>query len=139
MFKSLFALFLLVTVAFAQSADIGLPIYNQAVSAGSDLIVQVQRPNSLTGSEEVAVVIGLQSCPNRPCTPPSSFMGTILYNGPFNPQYHEYYLPPYQNFTVQVPASISAGTALIGVAHVTLIGAGLYPFLETLNQTITIA
>lgn len=49
-------------------------------------------------------------------------MGTILYNGPFNPQYHESYLPPYQNFTVQVPTSIPAGTALIGVAHVTLLG-----------------
>lgn len=44
MFKFLFALFLLATAVFAQSADIGLPTYNQAVSAGSDLIVQVQRP-----------------------------------------------------------------------------------------------
>ena len=145
MFKSLFALFLFATAVFAQSAFIGLPAYNQTASPGSNIIVQVQRPvglatlhlpperitdyalcfvsqNSLTGSEEVAVVIGLQSCPDRPCTPPSGFMGTILYNGPFSPVYHETYLPPYQNFTVQVPSSFGAGTALIGVAHVTLIG-----------------
>ena len=141
MFQSLFALFFFATAAFAQSATIGLPAYNQTVSPGQDLIVQVQRPvclslcfptgnrlrffgsqNSLTGSEEVAVVIGVQSCPNRPCTPPSDFMGTILYNGQFDPQYHEVYLPPYQNITVQVPSSIPEGTALIGVAHVTLVG-----------------
>ncbi|KAF8552459.1 hypothetical protein OG21DRAFT_1511485 [Imleria badia] len=138
MFKSLFALFLFATAVFAQSALIGLPTSNQTASAGNNLIVQVQRPNTLTGSEEVAVVIGLQSCPNSPCASPLSIMGTILYNGPFNPQYHEPYLPPYQNFTVQIPSSFTAGTALIGVAHVTLIGAGLYPDLETLNQAITI-
>ena len=49
-------------------------------------------------------------------------MGTILYNGPFNPQYHETYLPPYENFTVTVPSSNPTGTALIGVAHATLVG-----------------
>ncbi|KAG9313272.1 hypothetical protein JVU11DRAFT_5576 [Chiua virens] len=139
MVKSLFTLFIFAAAAFAQNADIGLPTYNQTVSPGDALTVQVQRPNSLTGSEEVAVVIGLQSCPNRPCTPPSDFMGSILYNGPFDPQYHEEYLPPYQNFTVQVPSSFTTGAALVGVTHVTLIGAGLYPYLETLNQTITIA
>ncbi|KAI9567203.1 hypothetical protein HD554DRAFT_2039704 [Boletus coccyginus] len=139
MFKSLFSLSLFASTVFAQSALIGLPAYNQIVSAGCDFIVQVQRPNTLTGSEEVAVVIGLQSCPNSPCSPPSDIMGTILYNGPFDPQYHEWYLPPYQNFTVQVPSSVTAGTALIGVAHITLIGAGLFPYLETLNQTIIIA
>ncbi|KAN0077999.1 hypothetical protein V8E55_010056 [Tylopilus felleus] len=138
MLKFLFALFLFAAATFAQSVDIGLPTYNQTVNAGSNLIVQVQRPNFLSSSEEVAIVIGLRSCLNRPCIPPSSYMGTILYNGPFDPQYHEVYLQPYQNFTVQVPGSFTKGTALIGVAHVALIGAGFYPFLQTLNQTITI-
>ena len=44
MFESLFALFLFATAAFAQSALIGLPTFEQAVSAGSNLTVQVQRP-----------------------------------------------------------------------------------------------
>ncbi|KAN0076699.1 hypothetical protein V8E55_010554 [Tylopilus felleus] len=138
MWKFLFALFLFATAAFAQDVDVGLPTYKQTVNAGSALIVQVQRPNFLSSSEEVAVVIGLQSCSNGPCIPPSSYMGTILYNGPFDPQYHEVYLPPYQNFTVQVPSSFTTGTALIGVAHVALIGAGFYPILQTVNQTVTI-
>lgn len=66
-------------------------------------------------------------------------MGRILYNGPFNPQYHENYNPPYENFTVQIPSNAASGTALLGVAHVTLVGAGYSPFLETLNRTITIS
>ena len=49
-------------------------------------------------------------------------MGTVLVNGPFNPQRHETNLPPYENFTVQVPSSVPIGTALIGVAHISLIG-----------------
>lgn len=103
------------------------------------MTVQVEKPNSLSGSEEVAVVIGIQSCPGAPCISPADYMGQILYNGPFNPQYHETYNPPYENFTVQIPSSITAGTALIGVAHINLIGAGLYPSLEILNRTITIS
>ncbi|KAG0709263.1 hypothetical protein DFH29DRAFT_978825 [Suillus ampliporus] len=136
--KSVLSLALLVASAFAQNAAIGYPPQGLSVSPGSSLTVQVERPNSLTGSEEVAVVIGLQSCQGMPCIDPADFMGHILYNGPFNPQYHETYNPPYQNFTVQIPSNF-AGTALLGVAHVTLVGAGFYPSLETLNRTITIS
>lgn len=49
-------------------------------------------------------------------------MGQILYNGPFKPVYHEYYLPPYENFTVTVPESVENGEAVLGVAHVSLVG-----------------
>ncbi|KAH7929598.1 hypothetical protein BV22DRAFT_1029212 [Leucogyrophana mollusca] len=140
MFKSLLSLSLFAATALAQSAAIGYPPQGLSVSPGSSLTVQVERPNTLTGSEEVAVVIGLQSCTARPaCIDPAELMGDILYNGPFAPVYHEPQNPPYQNFTVQIPSSFQNGTALIGVAHVTLIGAGLYPYLETLNRTITIA
>jgi hypothetical protein len=97
-------------------------------------IVSINRfflKDTLTGSEEVAVVIGLQSCPETPCISPADLMGQILYNGPFNPQYHETYNPPYENFTVQVPSNIASGTALIGVAHVTLIGVSALTCFET--------
>jgi hypothetical protein len=66
-------------------------------------------------------------------------MGCIIYNGLFDTAYHETYLPPYQNFTVTVPFAFAAGQAQINVAHTTLIGAGPYPDLETLNQTIIIS
>ncbi|KAG1725702.1 uncharacterized protein EDB91DRAFT_1167562 [Suillus paluster] len=137
--KSVLSLALLAVSAFAQNAAIGYPPQGLSVSPGSSLTVQVERPNTLSSTEEVAVVIGLQSCPGTPCIDPADFMGQILYNGPFNPQYQGPLGPPYQNFTVQIPSSIASGTALLGVAHVALIGAGFSPSLETLNRTITIS
>ncbi|KAK1143225.1 hypothetical protein N8T08_006924 [Aspergillus melleus] len=125
--------------AFAQNARIGLPQAAASIKAGSKLTVQVQRPNSLTGSQEVGVAIGLQSCANSPCHAAKDVMGQILYNGPYKPVYHEYYLPPYENFTVTVPDSVESGEAVLGVTHVSLVGAGPFPFLEVLNQTIQVA
>ncbi|KAJ5938381.1 hypothetical protein N7466_001515 [Penicillium verhagenii] len=109
-------------LALAQNAVIRLPTPNQTVASGRDIIVQMQRPDSLTGSTEMAVAIGLISCLHRVCQPASNIMGTILYNGVIDPVYHEAYLPPYQNFTVTVPFSFAVGQAQINVAHATLIG-----------------
>ncbi|KAG2065787.1 hypothetical protein BDR04DRAFT_1060113 [Suillus decipiens] len=138
--KSILSLALLAVSAFAQSADIGYPPQGLSVSPGSNLTVQIQKPDSLTNSEEVAVVIGIQSCPGKPCSSPMVSMGQILYNGPFNPQFPENMPgPPYENFTVQIPDGIASGTVLIGAVHVTLVGLSLHPLLETLNATITIS
>ncbi|KAJ5543736.1 hypothetical protein N7513_007244 [Penicillium frequentans] len=120
-------------LALAQNAVIGLPTPNQTVAPGSNII------NSLSGSTEMAVAIGLVSCLHRVCQPASNIMGSIVYNGLFDPTYHETYLPPYQNFTVTVPFAFAAGQAQINVAHATLLGAGPYPDLESLNQTIIIS
>ncbi|KAF8121705.1 hypothetical protein EV363DRAFT_1362959 [Boletus edulis] len=139
MFKTFFTLCLFATTVFAQAAFIGLPTFNQTVYAGTDLIVQVQSPDSLTSVEQVAVAIGLESCPNTPaCGAPSGGLGIILYYGLFDPQFHGPGVP-YENFTVQIPSTVPAGTAAIAVAHFALVGDGNYPLFETLNQTITIA
>jgi hypothetical protein len=47
-------------------------------------------------------------------------MGEILYNGPFNPVFHEPQ-QPYQNFTVAVPYT-TKGTAVLEVLHLGLLG-----------------
>ncbi|OGE58534.1 hypothetical protein PENARI_c001G00491 [Penicillium arizonense] len=125
--------------ALAQNALIGLPSTGQKVTAGDEIVVQVQRPNSLTGSKEMGVAIGFSSCASSPCHTPEEVMGTILYNGPFDPVYHESSQPPYENFTVTVPQSTAKGNGQINVAHATLIGAGPFPYLETLNKTVTVA
>ena len=142
MFKSIICATLFAAAALAQSAAITHPTDGFTASPGQNITVQVTRPNSLTGSEEVAVAIGFQSCPNYECASPADIMGYILYNGGYDPEYRQPASPqaqPYQNFTVQIPPSAQKGKAQIGVTHVTLIGAGPYPFMETLNQTITIA
>ncbi|KAF9072346.1 hypothetical protein BDP27DRAFT_1382179 [Rhodocollybia butyracea] len=131
----------LTSASVAQNVAVGSPADGTSVPAGSNMTVRIDRPDSLSASEEVAVVMGLWSCGANPCPGPANVMGTILYNGPFNPQFStpQNALPPHQNFTVAIPASFPKGPAQLGVAHVALIGAGLAPFMQTLNQTIVIA
>ncbi|KAJ5982757.1 hypothetical protein N7451_012857 [Penicillium sp. IBT 35674x] len=49
-------------------------------------------------------------------------MGFNMYNGLFDPMYHQAYPPLYQNFTVTVPSSLVVGEAQVNVTHATLIG-----------------
>ncbi|KAJ5090205.1 hypothetical protein N7532_008889 [Penicillium argentinense] len=137
--KFIASLAALASVALAQNAGIGYPKEAQKLHAGDDVVVQVQRPNSLTGSTELSVAIGITSCVSSPCLSPEDTMGNILYHGDFKPSYHESSAPPYENFTVKVPSSLKNGKAQINVAHFALVGASNYPFLETLNRTVTIA
>lgn len=70
----------------------------------------------------MAVAIGINPCSSGRCLPATDVLGTVLYNGPFNPVYHESALPPYQNFTVTIPEGINPGSAQLNVAHASLIG-----------------
>ncbi|KAJ5514393.1 hypothetical protein N7463_003945 [Penicillium fimorum] len=136
--KSFFSIIIFFAVAIAQRAAIGLPTEGQKINSGKEVVVQVQRPNSLSPSKEMGVAIGLSSCKSSPCRDADEVLGTILYNGPFNPQYHEPSLPPYENFTVTVPDSAILGKSQVNVAHAALIGAGPSAFLESLNQTVLV-
>lgn len=70
----------------------------------------------------MGVAIGISSCVDNGCRPASDVLGTVLYNGAFNPVYHEHYLPPYQNYTVKVPSDLKSGEAQINIAHAALVG-----------------
>ncbi|KAJ7449190.1 hypothetical protein FB451DRAFT_1053488 [Mycena latifolia] len=131
------------TAAFAQNVAIGAPANGASVKAGSNITVEVDRPDTLTGSTEVAVVIGFFSCVPFPqgCPPPSEIIGNVLYNGPYDPEFHTNVTPskpPYQNFTVTIPASARTGPAQLSVTHLSLVGAGPFPFLESLNITVNV-
>ncbi|KAI1829402.1 hypothetical protein DTO027I6_9617 [Penicillium roqueforti] len=136
--KSIVSLVAFAGVSLAQNFIIGLPTAGQNLSKGSNVVIQVKRPNSLTGSTEIAVVIGISSCVSTACRPAGEVMGTILYRGDFDPQYYEASKPPYQNFTITVPNLIPAGNAQINIAHAALVGAGASPYLETLNRTVVV-
>jgi len=86
------------------------------------MILNVQ--DTLTGSEEIAIVIAIQSCPSGNCLPVSEDMGTVLYEGPFNPQFGSGAYDPYEDFSVQLPASFPTGQAQLGLAHFSLVGVG---------------
>ncbi|KAF8075233.1 hypothetical protein FPV67DRAFT_1446175 [Lyophyllum atratum] len=140
-FTTLAALSTFLAAASAQSIAIGFPADGVSVQAGSKVVVEIDRPNSLSGSTEVAIVIGLQSCATSPCRPVTDGMGTVLYNGGYKPQYQQNapgHKPPHQNFTVLIPSNTAKGKAQLGVTHVSLIGAGLAPFLETRNITLNV-
>ena len=141
--KSFFALSALVASAFAQNVAIGAPADMTTITPGSDLTVRVDRPvrtvspplrgpphlllqNSLTGSEEVVVVIGLWPC-QGPCADQNvtEILGNVVYKGAFDPQYDTNEpagVPPHQNFTVTVPESFTTGQVSLGVVHVALVG-----------------
>ncbi|KAL3496130.1 hypothetical protein BJX62DRAFT_134797 [Aspergillus germanicus] len=127
----------LAATALAQNVFVNLP-EGPTLEAGSEAIIQVTRPNSLTGSREIAVAIGVYPCNNGHCLPAESTLGTVLYNGPFKPEYHELSGLPYENFTVTVPADLAKGSAVVGVAHAALVGAANWPFFEVVNTTATV-
>ncbi|OKL58170.1 hypothetical protein UA08_06413 [Talaromyces atroroseus] len=125
--------------ALAQSVQIGLPDAGTVLNPGEDYTVQIQCPDSLTSSQEVALVIGIQQCQNGHCFPPDETLGNLLYSGSFNPQFHEPSLPPYQNFTVHIPDTMSSESALVGVAHFALVGDSFAPLIDYHNQSVSIA
>ncbi|KIM40879.1 hypothetical protein M413DRAFT_72371 [Hebeloma cylindrosporum] len=131
---------LLIGTAVSQGIAIGFPKDGASVAAGSRITVEVDRPDTLTGSTEVAIAIGINSCHNMACIPSGDVFGSILYNGPYNPQFQTgaTFKPPHQNFTVLVPSSIAKGPAQLGVLHVSLVGAGPQPFTQVLNITLVI-
>ena len=77
-----------------------------------------------------------------PCFPPADALGTILFNGPFNPQFEN--LPPlfvqHENYTVTVPASLPTGPAQLSVFHVALVGvSGVYFQLINIEFTLILS
>ncbi|KAL0572878.1 hypothetical protein V5O48_009091 [Marasmius crinis-equi] len=130
----------LVATAFAQRAEIGSPKAGAQVTAGSSFSVQVDRPNSLTGSQEMSIVIGFQSCASSPCHAPTDGIGRVLYSGAYNPQFSSPSdaLPPHQNFDVTVPDSTPKGAAQLSLVHFSLVGASVVPLFETSTVDITV-
>ncbi|KAF4563242.1 hypothetical protein EYR36_003681 [Pleurotus pulmonarius] len=126
-------LFSLLSVSLAQSIVIGFPKTGANITAGSNFIVEVDRPNSLTGSTEVGIAINIQPCAARgECIFSEDLLGFTLYAGSYNPQFHtnvSFSLPPHQNFTVALPSSFAKGTALLSVTHLSLVGVSLVFFL----------
>ncbi|KAF8075235.1 hypothetical protein FPV67DRAFT_1665963 [Lyophyllum atratum] len=125
----------------AQRSFIGNPLDGSSVTRGGKVVVQVVRPNSIQGSIEVGIVIGLQSCsdPTRTCYPPAQAVGSVLYKGTYNPVLHEQPGRPYQNFTITIPtADYFQGKAQLSVSRFHLIGAGPSATLEFNNITLNV-
>ncbi|KAI0669158.1 hypothetical protein C8Q78DRAFT_978246 [Trametes maxima] len=145
----LFTFAYLFLVAFGQRIAIGAPAEWSTVQPGDNITVEVDRPMTLTGSQEVAIAIGLWSCAgygesaNRTCADidVTQVLGNVVYSGVYTPklqQGQEAYKPPYQNFTITVPSTMSPGQSSLSVAHFSLVGAGAMPFMEVANITLIV-
>ncbi|KAG6832763.1 hypothetical protein H0H87_000416 [Tephrocybe sp. NHM501043] len=125
----------LTAVVKAQRSFISSPSEGTDVTRGSQIVVQVVRPNSIQGSIEVGMVIGLQSCPVTnpyPCAPPQQQVGSVLFSGQFNPVLHEQPGRPYENFTVMIPdTDYFSGRAQLSVDRFHLIGVRRHLFTNT--------
>ncbi|KAJ7130883.1 hypothetical protein C8R46DRAFT_1235882 [Mycena filopes] len=129
----------------AQRSFIGSPAPGATVHFGSQLTVQVVRPNSLQSSTEVGIAIGLLACPTSQeavCPAPTSQLGRVLFTGQFAPTVH----PGnsiYENFTLTVPSADSfggaTGRAQLAVVRLHLIGAGPSPVFEINNITVNLS
>ncbi|KAI0820442.1 hypothetical protein BC628DRAFT_1330372 [Trametes gibbosa] len=141
----LFALAYLTLAAYGQRIAIGAPNEWSTFKAGSNITVEVDRPMTLTGSQEVAIAIGLWSCAgygedaNQTCAEMdvTQVLGDVLYAGPYSPQLSApQNKPPHQNFSIHIPENFASGQASLGVAHFAVIGAGGMPFMDFANITL---
>ncbi|KIK51208.1 hypothetical protein GYMLUDRAFT_50706 [Collybiopsis luxurians FD-317 M1] len=146
-FSTLLSLFALATsTVMAQGAGILSPPDMTQVPAGSTFDVSIGQPDSISSWENIALVIGLANCAQfispSTCLGPDQELGTIIYNGPFNPKFTTDPgtggLPPHQNFTLTVPADFKKGQTQLGAALFVLVGALLFPTVETFNTTIVV-
>ncbi|TCD60754.1 hypothetical protein EIP91_009547 [Steccherinum ochraceum] len=136
MMKSFFALAALAASAYAQTVTIAAPAAGATVTAGQSFVVDVAKPNTISGSEDVSVVIGLGS----PAI--TTGLGRILFAGPYTPTGHPDAplgtIEFYQNITVTVPTNVAPGEASLRVAHFVLVGADLSPTIDSHNVTINV-
>ncbi|OJT12809.1 hypothetical protein TRAPUB_10644 [Trametes pubescens] len=144
MFKNTFVLAALAACASAQNVIIASPPALATLFPGQSVVVDVDRVPSLTGSQDVAVAIGIQSCvglaPAGTCdgVDTTGNIGTPLFSGPYTPQpVGNGHSDLFQNFTVTIPEFLPAGPAVLSVAHFGLV-IGVEPFLEVVNQTVII-
>ncbi|KAF5352230.1 hypothetical protein D9757_009507 [Collybiopsis confluens] len=144
---TLFTIFALAASSVvAQNALILAPADRTQVTAGSTFNVSIAQPDSNSSWKNVAIVVGLLNCAqfssDGKCLGPSQELGTILYSGPFNPAFTTdpgtRGLPPHQNFTFTVPSDFEHGDSQLGVALFDLVGALLFPSLQTFNTTIVV-
>ncbi|KAH7929599.1 hypothetical protein BV22DRAFT_1029214 [Leucogyrophana mollusca] len=137
--KSLLSVAFLAASAVGQYLAIQSPAPGTTVAPGTNITVQVATNDYVSSVDEVALVIGIQSCPGGNCFPTSEGVGQVLFQGPFDPQTGPEADNFYEDYSVQIPASIAAGEAQLGVALFNLIGAGNWPTLQVTNETIYIS
>ncbi|KAJ7587522.1 hypothetical protein C8J56DRAFT_1050737 [Mycena floridula] len=90
---------ILISSTAAQSFAIGAPKAGSTVHRGQSVTVQIQVPIGTSpeaGELDIALTIGLLSCPTTTCAAPSADLGKTIFTG---------------NFTLTVPSDFPVGKA----------------------------
>ncbi|OJT09101.1 hypothetical protein TRAPUB_14428, partial [Trametes pubescens] len=116
----------LISTAFAQSVAILSPPAGATLAPGNDFVVDVDKADSLSPSQDVSVAIGIISCGSEtPCEglgASSGILGNVIHMGDFSPQLRPNSTHLFQNYTVQVPSAMESGPAVLTIAHFYLLG-----------------
>ncbi|CDO75673.1 hypothetical protein BN946_scf184941.g26 [Trametes cinnabarina] len=136
--KAVFVTLALAMSAFAQGISIVQPTSGTSQRAGDPLTVVVAKQDSLTGSTDVSIAIGLWSCATTDCDDiPQEDLGTVLYTGSYSPKLDESGEDT-QDYIVRVPATTASGPARLTVAHFYILGASSIATLDYAHTTLNI-
>ncbi|KAG6377887.1 hypothetical protein JVT61DRAFT_14673 [Boletus reticuloceps] len=133
LFKAVLSLALLTSSVLAQSTQLLYPPPGSTLTAGSSITVQVGMGGFPENIDNVALVIGLAQCYGGTCYPASSYVGNVLYQGPYTPITGQ----NYANYTVNVPQTFT-GNASLNVINLFLVGAEFEPIVDYLNENVTV-
>ncbi|KAM5541853.1 hypothetical protein V8D89_004582 [Ganoderma adspersum] len=142
--KTFLVIISLAASAFAQLASIVSPTNGSTITAGSQLTVDVHQDGAATDDVQIAIVLGLASCLNTPCTevvPGQDGVGTILLKSLFDPQ-RDPSLPQeglHQNFTMVVPENVLTGPSILSLTHLQMVGANKNAALATTGIIVNVA
>ncbi|KAE9408008.1 hypothetical protein BT96DRAFT_933026 [Gymnopus androsaceus JB14] len=138
--------------SLAQGAYFAYPQNGATIVAGN-ITIKIDRPTPSAPTVEAAIGLGMSSCReegtgelehSESCPSPEVSFEYLFYAGGFNPQRPtEVHLGDdfnaFQNFTVEIPASMK-GRAVLGFLHSSFGrgAAGYFPFYEAVNVTVNV-
>ncbi|KAK7029639.1 hypothetical protein VNI00_014337 [Paramarasmius palmivorus] len=127
-------------LAVPGKASIGSPEMWADVAAGTNVTIRVDVEPIPQNINEVGIAIGLQSCEQGKCFQTDDMLGTVVYQGKFNPVYNGSTpsLPPHENINVYIPADFPKGNAILGLANLALVGASSAPLYNTYNISVNV-
>lgn len=129
----------LATLTLAQNLIIGYPAPESNFQVGQPLTFRIDKVVSLLrllpmssidtsilkGSPnafDASISIGIASCGTSGCLAPTTNIGTLLYNGQFNPVAPNSTTPPSQTFAFPIPADFPTGPAQLNLVDNVIVG-----------------
>ncbi|EEA19865.1 hypothetical protein TMatcc_010007 [Talaromyces marneffei ATCC 18224] len=128
----------LAAIAGAQQIWLQAPGLNQEVTAGGDLVIEIQSQDAASPYTDIAAAIGIEPWS-------TGYVDTVelgqwlLYQGNWSIEGFAY--PQgglYTNVTVSVPSNLPVGPALLSVAVFQVVGASNEPYVQKANVNVTV-